>query len=75
MIHQSENWAWNPAPVGVQSGDSFISCNLVQFTPETKMFEGLNDLTFIRCNCINGDYPPDTTMEECNTAQIDYEVE
>ena len=58
----------------VESGDKFINCNFTQFTPGTKLFEGLTGLEFVDCNLINCDLPADTLTSRCNTARIEYEL-
>ena len=72
-IHQNLAWSWE-IPVGdYQSGDVFMDCALVQFAPDTKIFEGLTGLKFIGCNLINCDIPADSEVFECNTAKVIYE--
>ncbi len=48
-----------------KNGDEFIGCNLSQIIPHTKVFEGITELVFTRCNVMNCDFPADATLINC----------
>ena len=57
----------------VSSGDVLIMCNIARIA-STNVFEGLTDLTFMRCNLINCNLPENTVTEMCNTAENEYVI-
>jgi hypothetical protein len=59
-----------------QPGDVFIFCNLTQFYPGTKIFEGIEDLVFIDCNLNNCKVPDSAKVgDDCNVCETVYKVE
>jgi len=85
MIYEFENWCFSmdietgevnqPVLPTVSNGDSFIRCNITQFT-DTKIFEGIKNLQFIECTLVNCDLDATSEVDDLsNTAQVVYEVE
>ena len=58
-------------PSGIKDGDRFEYCNFSQIIPNTKIFVGIKNLTFYKCNLVNCIPPNDAKAEGCNTAQIE----
>lgn len=52
-------------PTGIEDGDIFIGCNLIQIVPHTAICAGITGLTFTGCNLTNGDVPGDAIVEDC----------
>jgi len=74
-LWEDENGQFVEPPEDVQSGDSFFKCDIRRFVSHTKIFEGLTGLKFEKCCLISCDLPDDSKTKDCNTAQIDYEVD
>jgi len=83
MIYEMENWGfWIDPDTGAvtqttlptpEDGDSFVMCNLSQFT-ETDIFAGVKNLSFMDCNLVNCNIPKTAEASQCNMAIIEYEV-
>lgn len=82
MIYEFQCWGFGididgnvsqPVLPNIQDNDSFICCNLAQYT-DVKIFEGIKGLQFKDCNLVNCDLPNDAETDSCQTAKIVYEV-
>ena len=50
----------------------FKESNFYQLEPNTSIFPGITDLTFIRCNLTNCQIPPDATKISCRHVQVGF---
>ncbi|HUX15701.1 MAG TPA: hypothetical protein VMW52_04460 [Phycisphaerae bacterium] len=72
-IHQSGNWAFGRGgEPPFADGDTITCANLAQVLPDTPVCEGVRGLTFRGCNLVNVLIRPGWTVENCNTARIDF---
>ena len=59
----------------VKDGDSFAQCWFVRENPNTPVFVGKSNLSFLDCNLINCLLPNGSETYQCNTAQNEYEFQ
>ncbi len=45
-----------------EDGQEFVECNFLQLRPNTKIFKGVKNLKFVRCNIMNCDVPDDAEL-------------
>lgn len=63
-IYNCKNFRLVP-PTGIENGDSFIGCNLIQINPHTAICTSVSGLTFTDCNLTNCDVPSDAEVIDC----------
>ncbi len=61
----------DPLP-DVENGHVFENKSFLQAAPHTAIFTGKTGLIFRRCNLTNCDIPPDTVMEQCLRAHMNF---
>ena len=63
-IYKYKNFRLIP-PTGIENGDTFIGCNLIQVAPHTAICTGIIGLTFTGCNLTNCDVPENAIVDNC----------
>ena len=73
MIIQHKNFSKQIAP---PQADEYHNCNFSQASPGTRLWPG-NDTPrrFVECNMVNAEPPLGSTLERCNTTQVERSVE
>lgn len=73
MIIEGQNFSRNPNPA---KAEEYRNCNFSQLRPGTRLWPGDDTpRRFVECNLTNAVVPPGSTLERCNTTQVDLRVE
>ena len=82
MIIFDKNFA-NMDPATIPVADEYIQCNFTQHVPDTsganpkgvRLFPGDNTpRIFRKCNLVNCEVPPGSTIENCNTTIKEFDI-
>ena len=73
MIYEGTNLTRNKIKSCVpKDGDFFENCNFSQVLPHTKIFDGVNELTFTNCVMVNCDVPSDAVLNNTPIVHVSY---
>jgi len=69
--YKKKNWSFTRGslPENIQNGDVFEDCNFTQKEAHTKIFEDIENLTFLCCNLLNCDLPGSSQVEKSLVVQ------
>ena len=74
MIIKSKNFSLQESPKII--AEEYHNCNFSQLKPSTRIFpDDDTPRIFVECNLVNAVPPPGSTLEKCNTTQVNKMVE